>query len=76
MQSSGGTGGRERSGPKQDGRWKPGCSGNLRGKPRGVRHAALVALDAIGAEAGQEVLGAVATRHGPARCWTMSSHRG
>ena len=39
--------------PKQRGRgrpFKPGQSGNPRGKPPGTRHAALLVLDAIGAE--------------------------
>jgi Family of unknown function (DUF5681) len=52
----------ENTGPKQArGRWKPGASGNPAGKPPGARHAALVALDAIGAEAGTEIMAAVVT---------------
>ena len=52
----------ENTGPKQArGRWKPGASGNPAGKPPGARHAALVALDAIGAEAGNEIMAAVVT---------------
>lgn len=34
---------------KQGGRWHPGQSGNPAGRPKGARHAALVALDKIGA---------------------------
>lgn len=34
--------------PKHDNRWKPGQSGNPAGRPKGARHAALQALDAIG----------------------------
>jgi Family of unknown function (DUF5681) len=50
----------ENTGPKQTGRrFAPGKSGNPAGKPRGARHAALVALDAIGAEAGTEIMAAV-----------------
>ena len=50
----------ENTGPKQArGRWKPGASGNPAGKPPGARHAALVALDAIGAGAGAEIMAAV-----------------
>jgi hypothetical protein len=41
------------------GRWQPGTSGNPAGKPLGARHAALVALDAIGAEAGNDIMAAV-----------------
>jgi hypothetical protein len=40
-------------------RWRPGQSGNPAGRPRGARHAALLALDAIGAEAGKEIMTAV-----------------
>ena len=50
----------ENTGPKQArGRWKPGASGNPAGKPPGARHAALLALDAIGAEAGTDIMAAV-----------------
>ncbi len=46
--------------PKQRGRpFKPGQSGNPRGKPPGARHAALLALDAIGAEGAADVMRAV-----------------
>ena len=46
--------------PKQRGRpFKPGQSGNPRGKPPGVRHAALLALDAIGAEGAADIMRAV-----------------
>ena len=41
------------------GRWQPGQSGNPAGKPKGARHAALIALDAIGAENAQDVLASV-----------------
>ena len=60
----------ENTGPKQArGRWKPGASGNPAGKPPGARHAALVALDAIGAEAGTEIMAAVvaAAKNGDVR---------
>jgi hypothetical protein len=36
---------------KTAGRWRKGVSGNPRGRPPGSRHAALLALDAIGARA-------------------------
>jgi hypothetical protein len=50
----------ENSGPKQEaGRWRRGQSGNPAGKPKGARHAALVALDAIGDGAAAEVMQAV-----------------
>src|ERR1035437_3151830 len=50
----------ENSGDKQRGRpWQPGQSGNPAGKPPGARHAALVALDAIGAEGAEAVLRSV-----------------
>jgi Family of unknown function (DUF5681) len=38
------------------GRFKPGQSGNPAGKPAGIRHAALVALDAIGQAGAEAVL--------------------
>jgi hypothetical protein len=40
-------------------RWRSGQSGNPAGRPKGSRHAALLALDAIGAEAGKEIMAAV-----------------
>ena len=40
-------------------RWKPGQSGNPAGRPKGARHTALLALDAIGAEGAAEVMRAV-----------------
>src|SRR5690349_19181883 len=46
----------ESSGQKHNGRWQPGQSGNKAGKPRGTRNLALVALDAIGTEAAEDVL--------------------
>jgi hypothetical protein len=53
------TGTPENTGPVQDGRFKPGQSGNPAGKPKGARHAALLALDAIGSESAAEVMRAV-----------------
>ena len=48
--------------PKQRGRpFKPGQSGNAKGKPPGARHAALLALDAIGRDAGKDIMQAVVT---------------
>jgi hypothetical protein len=50
----------ENSAPKQRGRpFPPGQSGNPAGKPKGARHAALMALDAIGAEGAADVMRAV-----------------
>ena len=50
----------ENSGPKQEaGRWRRGQSGNPAGKPKGARHAALMALDAIGDGAAADVMQAV-----------------
>lgn len=50
--------------------WKPGQSGNPAGKPKGARHHALVALDAIGQEAAEDILKTVveAAKAGDARC--------
>ena len=54
------TAGAENTEPKQRGRpFEPGRSGNPAGRPRGSRHAALVALDKIGAENAREVMQAV-----------------
>lgn len=41
------------------GRWPKGVSGNPAGKPKGARHAAQVALDAIGQENAEELLRSV-----------------
>jgi hypothetical protein len=49
----------ETTGEEQGPRWEPGQSGNPAGRPKGSRHAALLALDAIGAEAGTEIMTAV-----------------
>ena len=46
--------------PKQiPGRFKPGESGNPKGRPAGSKNAALVALDALGTDAAQDLLQAV-----------------
>ena len=48
--------------PKQRGRpWEKGVSGNPAGRPRGSRHEALKALDAIGSDGAAEVMKAVVT---------------
>lgn len=50
----------EKSDAKQIlGRWPKGISGNPRGKPQGARHAALKALDAIGADGAADIMAAV-----------------
>lgn len=47
------------TGRKHDSRWRPGQSGNPAGRPKGARHAALQALDAIGQDSARDVLKAV-----------------
>lgn len=44
------------TGEKQDTRFQPGQSGNPAGRPKGARHVALQALDAIGQERAEELL--------------------
>ena len=44
---------------KQSGGWPKGVSGNPAGRPKGARHQALLALDAIGEAAAGEIVGAV-----------------
>jgi Family of unknown function (DUF5681) len=46
----------ETTGPKQGSQWSKGTSGNPKGRPKGSKHAALVALDAIGSRAAEGVL--------------------
>ena len=56
------TGMSKTTGPKQTGnRFTRGTSGNPKGRPCGSRHVALLALDAIGAEAGTDIMAAVVT---------------
>lgn len=47
---------------KHGGRWKRGESGNPQGRAAGSRNRATVALDALGADAAPEVLGAMIAR--------------
>ena len=66
----------EITGRKQDGRpFEPGQSGNPAGRPKGARHAALLALDAIGVEAGKDIMQAVvkAAKEGDMRGLTSCS---
>ena len=49
----------ETTGEEQGPRWEPGKSGNPAGRPKGSRHVALLALDAIGAKAGKDIMTAV-----------------
>ena len=49
----------ETTGRDHAGRWQPGGSGNAAGRPRGARHEALLALDAIGADNAAAVMQAV-----------------
>ena len=50
----------ETTAAKQRGRpWPRGRSGNPAGRPKGARHTALLALDAMGAENARDVLAAV-----------------
>ena len=49
----------ETAGRDHAGRFRPGRSGNPSGRPPGARHAALAALDAVGAEGAEAVLRAV-----------------
>jgi Family of unknown function (DUF5681) len=49
----------ETTGKNQGPRWQPSQSGNPAGRPKGTRHAALLALDSIGTAATKEVTAAV-----------------
>lgn len=51
----------EKARGKQNTAWRPGQSGNPAGKAKGVRHRALVALDAIGTEGAADIMRAVVT---------------
>lgn len=60
----------DNTGPKQTStRFQRGQSGNPKGKPPGARHAALLALDVIGAEGAKDIMHAVvaAARNGDIR---------
>ena len=51
-------------------RWKPGQSGNPLGRPKGVRHKAVEALDLLGRNASEEIVLSViaSAKTGDARC--------
>lgn len=67
----------ETTGEEQGPRWEPGQSGNPAGRPKGSRHAALLALDAIGAEAGADIMTAVvnAAKNGDMRACELLLRR-